>query len=239
MAKITIVPTSHIARESIQLIRDVVEREGPDCIAVELDMSRYTAMKEGEGSLLDSLRALGPLTFLFYFVLKNLQQSLGRLVGVSPGSEMLEAVNLGQQKGVRVAFIDRDIGETFTEVKAVTAKEKIRLLTFVFRSLLPGTSIRLEGGEAAFSQGIDLSKIPAERVVEAAMDVLRSEFSWLYRILVEERNVYMAQRILELSQRFQNIVVVVGAGHAKGISQLLEKQKPDVQDPVTYTFTAG
>lgn len=218
MAKITIVPTSHIARDSIRLIRETVERESPDCIAVELDANRYHALKEGEAPLLDSLRALGLLTFLFYFILKNLQQSLGRLVGVSPGSEMLEAVNLGQQKAIHVAFIDRDIGDTFMRIKVVPAKEKVRLLTFIFRALFMKSSLEQ-------SEKFDLSKAPPERVVDAAMELLRKEFPQLYRILVEERNIYMAQRILELSQRCQNIVIVVGAGHVKGILEILTKQK--------------
>jgi len=219
-AKITIIPTSHIARDSIRLIRETVENEKPDCIAVELDMSRYQALREGEASLLDSLRALGPLTFLFYFVLKNLQQSLGRLAGVSPGSEMLEAVRLGQQNGVQVEFIDRDIGETFLRIKSVPAREKVKLLTFVFSALFLGA-----GREDLKSpEKLDLSKVPPEKLVNQVIELLRKEFPWLHRILIEERNLYMAQRVFQLSQRCQNIVVVVGAGHAKGIAEILNSK---------------
>ena len=163
-----------------------------------------------------------------------MQQSLGRIAGISPGSEMAEAVNLGQAKGVRIAFIDRDIGETFMRIKAVPAKEKVRLLTFILRSLLPGGQKAVQGLEG---YNLDLSKVPSERVVEAAMQVLRKEFPWLYRILVEERNRYMAQRIAELSARFQNIVVVVGAGHAKGIGEILKNQAHESAGPsATYSI---
>jgi pheromone shutdown-related protein TraB len=226
MARITIVPTSHIAMESIRLIRETVEKEKPDCIAVELDMNRYRTLREGEASLLDSLRALGLPTFLFYFVLKNLQQSLGRMVGVSPGSEMLEAVRVGQQNGIYVAFIDRDIGDTLLRIKDIPAKEKVRLLTFVLRALLPSTwskSLLLKSGSAPSFKRIDLSKVPPEEIVNTAIELLRKEFPRLYRILIEERNLYMAQRIKELSSRFQNIVIVVGAGHAKGIAEILKE----------------
>jgi len=226
MSKVTIVPTSHIARDSIRLVREAV-MDGTDCIAVELDMNRYQALKEGEAPFLDVLRALGPVTFLFYFVLKNLQQSLGRMVGVSPGSEMLEAVRLGQENGIHVEFIDRDIGETFLRIKGVPAREKVKLLTFVLRALLLGApkSIQLEGGETAFSPEMDLSRVPPEKLVDQAIELLRKEFPWLYRILIEDRNQYMAHRIRELSNRFQNIVVVVGAGHAKGILEMLRNKQ--------------
>jgi pheromone shutdown-related protein TraB len=219
MARITIVPTSHIARDSIQLIRETVEKEKPDCIAVELDTNRYQALKEGEGSLMDALRTLGPLTFLFYFVLKNLQQSIGRVVGVSPGSEMLEAVRLGQERGVHVEFIDRDIGDTFLRIKDIPAKEKVKLLTFVFRALFLGAGRE----DPASPESIDISKVPPEKVVDQAIELLREEFPWLYKILIEERNRYMTQKIKELSSRFQNIVIVVGTGHAKGIAEILKE----------------
>ena len=48
MAKITIVPTSHIASQSIRMIQKAVEKENPDCIAVELDENRLRALKGGE-----------------------------------------------------------------------------------------------------------------------------------------------------------------------------------------------
>ncbi|HJW97077.1 MAG TPA: TraB/GumN family protein [archaeon] len=226
-ARITVIPTSHIARESSRLIREAIGRERPDCIAVELDENRLRALKEGEASAWYALRTLGPLTFIFYFVLKNIQQSLGKAVGISPGSEMLEAVSAGRQEGIRVALIDRDIGETFLGIKAIPAKEKVRLLSFLLMALV-GLGPKQPGK-------INLAKVPPEQVVDAALGLLKKEFPWLYRILIEERDAHMARRILELSQTCQNIVVVVGAGHAKGIREILEKK----QEPsFSYSFTA-
>ncbi|MCJ7816999.1 MAG: TraB/GumN family protein, partial [Candidatus Aenigmarchaeota archaeon] len=71
---------------------------------------------------------------------------------------------------------------------------------------------------------LDLSKVPPEKLVNQVIELLRKEFPWLHRILIEERNLYMAQRVFQLSQRCQNIVVVVGAGHAKGIAEILNSK---------------
>jgi pheromone shutdown-related protein TraB len=232
MARITIVPTSHIARESIRAIRETIEKEGPDCIAVELDPGRYQALQEGEGSMLEALRALGPATFLFYYVLKKMQDSLGRAVGMVPGSDMLEAVRISKEKGIGLALIDRDIADTFLRIKVIPAKEKLRLLALAFKAAVGlgiSSKIKKPGKET-----IDLSKVPPEKVVEEAMDLLKEQFPQLHRILVEERNLYMARRILDLSKGCQSMVVVVGAGHAKGIRELLEKK----QEPsISYSFT--
>ncbi len=218
-AKITIIPTSHIARESIRQINEAIEREKPDCIAVELDAGRYQALQEGEAPLLESLRALGPVTFIFFFVLKGLQDSLGRAVGIMPGADMMEAVRLGRLRGINVAFIDRDIGETFLRIKAVPAREKMRLLLF---ALMAATGLGLKiARQPGDKKSFDLSKVPPENLVEEALIILKRRFPWLHRILIEERNAYMAQRIGKLSTRYNNVLVVVGAGHAKGIEEIL------------------
>ena len=52
-------------------------------------------------------------------------------------------------------------------------------------------------------------------------------FPKLYKILVEDRNIYMANQLKELSKTHKKIVAVIGAGHRKGIKQILEnKIKP-------------
>jgi len=40
---IILIPTSHIAEESIQKIKEVIEKTKPDCVAIELDEKRYIA----------------------------------------------------------------------------------------------------------------------------------------------------------------------------------------------------
>jgi len=39
-----IVGTAHISRESADLVREVIERERPDCVCIELDTQRYAAL---------------------------------------------------------------------------------------------------------------------------------------------------------------------------------------------------
>ena len=232
MAKITIIPTSHIARESIRQIRESVEKERPDCIAVELDPGRYQALQQGEAPMIDALKALGPTTFLFYFILKRLQDSLGKAVGVIPGSDMMEAVRIAREKGIALALIDRDIGDTFLRIKAIPAREKVRLMGLLLQAAAGLGISKMK--KPADGKTIDLSKVPPEKMVEEAMSILQNQLPGLYRALVQERNEHMARRILSLSQSCSSVLVVVGAGHAKGIRKLLEKPEPSI----SYSFTA-
>ncbi|HLD41962.1 MAG TPA: TraB/GumN family protein, partial [archaeon] len=58
-------------------------------------------------------------------------------------------------------------------------------------------------------------------LIRVAMEEFQKQFPYLYKILVEERNQHMAQAIQKIQDKHEKIVVVVGAGHEKGIKTLL------------------
>lgn len=211
--KIVIIPTSHIAKESVKKIKEVIEEEKPDCVAVELDTNRYYALKHKRGSSFEAIKSIGFFTFIIYSILKRVQDSLGRKTGIFPGSDMLKAIEIARKNNIHVAFIDRDITETIVKIKQIPFKEKLKLMLYsILGSLNIGTS-RIK---------IDLNKVPSRNLVKEAVKEFKKEFPCLYKVLVTERNKYMVNNLKCLSQRFKKIVVVVGAGHAEDIKNLLE-----------------
>jgi pheromone shutdown-related protein TraB len=219
MGRIILVPTSHIARQSLEKVRDVIGREKPDCVAVELDMNRYTAMKEEEeASSWEIIRTLGFLTFFFYWALKHLQSWLGKKLGILPGSEMLRAVDAAREADIKVALIDRDIRITLVRLRSITWREKAKLLLYLFKGLtIDYVLLRIRKDAGA----IDLSKVPPREIIDQAMDMMKKEFPQLYRILVKERDEFMAARLRDMSMKFGKIVVVIGAGHTEGLKKLI------------------
>ncbi len=222
MSRIILVPTSHVSVQSLKKVKEVIEREKPDCVAVELDMNRYASMKQHEeASTLEALRALGVMTFALYWILKRLQSWLGKKLGILPGSEMLKAVEIARKMGIKVALIDRDIGVTLFRLKSIPAREKLKLILYLFKGMTIDyllLKIRKDKGTM-----IDLTKVPPKDLIEQAMQVMRKEFPNLYSVLVTERDRYMADLLKNMSKKFDKIVVVVGAGHADGMKQLLGK----------------
>jgi len=216
MPKIILVPTSHIAKESIQRVKEAIDKEKPDLVAVEMDINRFMAMRKGEASSnLEIIKTLGVTTFLVYFIFKSIQKWLGKKVNIFPGSEMMQAVKIAEKKGLKIAFIDRDIRETFLRIKEISRREKLKLVWFVVKGLtlgfvLPGKKHK-----------IDLSKVPSKDLINQAMKLLRKEFPELYRALVEERDTYMSKMLMQLSKQFKTIVAVVGAGHYDGLIKRL------------------
>lgn len=225
MGRMVLVPTSHIAMQSLKKVKEVIEREKPDCVAVELDMNRYVSMKEhGETSSLAALKALGVTTFLVYWVLKHLQSWLGSRMGILPGSEMMQAVEIARGMGIKVALIDRDIGVTLMRMKSISWREKFRLIIYLFKGLTVGYILMKIRKPGKGTKGaVDLSKVPPKDLIDQAMELMRTEFPQLYRVLVRERDQHMADRLRNMSKKFDKIVVVIGAGHADGMKQLLGK----------------
>jgi pheromone shutdown-related protein TraB len=217
---IKIVPTSHIAEQSLRDIRKAVERENPDLIAVELDMDRFIAMQEEEKtSTLRALRSLGFFNFLVYSLMKRIQNWLGKKVGILPGSEMLSAVRIAEEKAIHVAFIDRDVRLTFLRMGSVPKTERLKLVWFMIKGFTIGALMSKLGR----GRSIDLRKLPPEELIDQAMALLSKEFPNIYRVLVRERDVYMKRKLTELSERYHRIVAVVGAGHKRGLERGLGK----------------
>jgi pheromone shutdown protein TraB len=223
MARIVLVPTSHIARESLDKVRGAVKREKPDCIAVELDRGRYNAMKmEKQASALKMLKQLGPTTWLVYIVFRKIQKSMGKRINVFPGQEMMGAVDIASEKHIKVAFIDRDVRTTFMNIKEVGRGEKLKLFWFIFKGLSIGWIYQKIKGKSL----VDVSKMPSEKLVEQAMSHLKKHFPNIYKALVSDRDRHMSENLKVLSKDHKKIVAVIGAGHKKGMEKILRTSRP-------------
>ena len=117
---VILVGTAHISRESADLVREVIEKERPDCVCVELDEQRYKALSEPRRwEQLDLKqvirnRQLAPL--LANLLLASYQKKLGGALGVLPGAELLEATRAAEEHGIPVALCDRDVRVTLRRV---------------------------------------------------------------------------------------------------------------------------
>ncbi|MBI2676128.1 MAG: TraB/GumN family protein [Candidatus Aenigmarchaeota archaeon] len=207
---IVLLPTSHVARKSIEAIERAIESLRPDAVAVELDMDRYIALSRGYESRIE-FNAAWPILY----IMKQIQQAIGRKAGIMPGRDMLEAVKNARNKGLPVMLIDQHISITIGKIAKISWTEKLKLLGFIAYSVLL----------SPFSgDSIDLSKLPEGRLIEKAQLTLRIHFPQLNKALVEERDLHMARMLEEQAQKHKNILAVVGAGHIQGMKEMLRKR---------------
>ncbi|MCK5322009.1 MAG: TraB/GumN family protein [Candidatus Aenigmarchaeota archaeon] len=237
---IHLIGTSHIAKESLELVKKTIKENNPDFVCVELDKKRYEILK---GNIEEnSIKDIDAPFFqkAFYWMLKKIQDNISRTTGIMPGQEMLDAVKYGKESGSNVALIDQKIEITFNRLNnAMLRKEKIKLFLYLILSTialyLPFIPLSFMV-ESRTKKNIrfNLNEIPDEKIVEYSMNFLLNKFPTLYYILVEERNRYMAANIIKISQGSKNVVVVVGAGHIQGIKKILIKNLQDVKVHTRY-----
>ncbi len=209
-----LVGTAHISRESVDLVRAVIEAERPDAVCIELDAQRFQALSQKRR--FDSLdlkqvirsRQLAPL--IANLLLASYQKRLGGALGVMPGTELMEAARTAERLGIPMSLCDRDVRVTLRRAwAAMSFWKKTRLLS----EFLASAFDQPELDEA------ELRRLREGDVLSEMMAELGEAMPQLKRVLIDERDTYLSQRIRETEG--QRIVAVVGAGHVEGMRAAL------------------
>ncbi|WP_225334117.1 TraB/GumN family protein [Halomicrobium urmianum] len=172
---VTVVGTAHVSEDSVEEVERTIEQRRPDVVAVELDEGRYRQMKGETPEDLDAgdlLRGNTVFQFLAYWMLSYVQTRLGEQFDVSPGADMLAAVETAEELGLGVALVDRDIQMT---IQRFWARLSLREKFTMFLSLFAGL-----GDPLAVATGLSLGfSAVAGMMIEAfAGPVLLSPGAW-------------------------------------------------------------
>ncbi|MBT3814912.1 hypothetical protein HOE37_00455 [Candidatus Woesearchaeota archaeon] len=222
MDNVKIIGTSHIAQGSVDEIKAAVSSWKPDIVAIELDLQRASALMAEEKSKvsLAMILKIGVKGYVFAKIGQFVQQKLGKMVGVSPGSEMKAAMELARKEKLEIAFIDQPIQITLKKFsKYLTWKEKFRFVYDMLKGLLfPKKQIKALGLDQ-----FDLNKVPGKEVIKKMMNMMKKTYPNVYRALVSDRNKYMVKNIVKILRKNpgKKILVIVGAGHQEGMEKLL------------------
>ena len=210
-----IVGTAHISRQSADLVREVIENEKPDVVCVELDEKRMIALSEKNRwenlDLKNIIRQKQLSTLIVNLVLSSYQKKLGEKLGVTPGTELLEAVNTSKEKNIPIELCDREVRITLR--RAWHSMSFWQKLKFLFGGLA-GIFEKQELTEEK------LAELRSKDVLSEMMEELGKAMPVLKEVIIDERDQYIAQKMKE--SKGEKIVSVVGAGHVKGIIKTLE-----------------
>ena len=220
-----IVGTSHIAEQSVREVSEAIEKYDPDIIAIELDEKRLHALlHEQKGRMrLSDIRSVGVSGWLLAAIGGYFERKLGKSVGMKPGIEMLTAVRLAKEKGKKLALIDQDISVTLKKFsKEFRFSEKFRLFTDLIKGIFSGKKEMKKYGLDEF----DLQKVPDKKVIERLILSVKKRYPSFYKVLIEDRNKYMAKNLAYIMHNNpkSKIVAVVGAGHGKELLELVKKE---------------
>lgn len=213
-----IVGTAHISKESADLVREVIVKEKPDTVCVELDQQRYKALveeKKWENLDLKTVTKQKQLsTLLVNLLLSSYQKKLGKKLGVKPGIELLEATKVADENNIPVELCDRDVRITMRRAwNSLSFFKKMQLLSSGLAGALVDQNISEE----------QLKEIRQKDVLNEMMAELGKAMPVLKKVLIDERDSYLTQKMLDAPG--QKVVSVVGAGHMGGIKASLEKRQ--------------
>ena len=229
-----LVGTAHVSEESLGEVREAVEKYSPDRICVELDQARYDSMVGesdwGNKDFLEALREGNGYLLFFRTLLSIYQKRLGDELDIGPGSEMIEAIELAEDGDVPFELIDRDINTTFSRAKSsMGLLEKMRMLTSFVE------------GFFAPSEEVDIESLKDGDMLSEVVEEFSGRFPSLKEVFIDERDEFMAERLLDSDG--ETVVAVVGAGHVEGILDNLERnfevRGEDTSDKVGMSLTVS
>ena len=214
-----ILGTAHVATASVEAVREQIETYQPKVVGVELCQTRHDALVEGRRLDKEGLRRVikegkAPMV-LIQAMLSAEQRRMGLNEGQEPGAELLAAVQTANEAGLEVALVDRDIQVTMRRAwKKMKWKERFRLLLSLF--------VEEEDEE----EEIDLDDLLSDSdLLSSMMDQLKQFSPGAGEALIDERDQYIAEKIMQ-SKTEEKMLVVVGAGHLKGIEKALSPYTP-------------
>ncbi len=226
---IKIIGTAHVSKESIDEVKEAIIINQPDVVAVELDMNRYQNMmaeKNGQEkpdvNIRDIIKGDKLSIFLVSMFLSYMQRKIGDDLGVKPGSEMIAAIETAEEIGAKVALIDRDISVTLKRaLNKMSFIEKAKFVFGIITSFFSKDEIE------------DVESIKDGDTLTEVMEYFKEMSPKAYSVLVSERDAYMANMLQNVEG--ENVVVVVGAGHKKGITEYMEHPEkiPPIEELIT------
>ena len=211
--------TAHVATASVEAVREQIESYQPKIVGVELCQTRHDALVEGRRLDKEGLRRVikegkAPMV-LIQAMLSAEQRRLGLNEGQEPGAELLAAVETAKTAGLEVALVDRDIQITMRRAwRKMKWRERFRLLFSLF------------GDDEELEEDFDLDELLSDSDLLSTMMEDLKEFSpGAGEALIDERDRFIAEKIMQ-SKTEEKMLVVVGAGHLKGIERALTPYTP-------------
>ncbi len=210
--EIILVGTAHVSRESVDLVRNVIEAERPDTVCVELCPSRYQSIIDANQwkntNILKVIKEKKAFLLLANLMLASFQRRIGEKFGVKPGAEMVQALQSAESVGARIHLADRDVRTTLSRTwRLMKFKSKVKVLAELLTSL----------GELEEIKEEDIESMKNKDVLESLLSEVGEKLPEIRNILIDERDQYLAHKIRTAPG--EKIVAVVGAGHVPGIQK--------------------
>lgn len=216
--EIILIGTAHVSRQSAEQVKEVIEREQPDSVCIELDEQRYQSIidnnKWKQTDIFKVIKDKKATLLLMNLAISSFQNRMAKQFDIKPGQEMIQGIASAKENGAELVLADRNIQTTFSRIwHNLGWTGKSQLLTSVFFSIFSKDTISEE----------EMENMKSKDTLNAVLAEFTESFPKLKTPLIDERDQYLAQKIKEAPG--EKVVAVLGAAHVPGITKEIHKEQ--------------
>ncbi|WP_040977767.1 TraB/GumN family protein [Oceanobacillus jeddahense] len=213
-----LIGTAHVSKNSAEQVKEVIEKEQPDAVCIELDEQRFQSVKDNNKwkntDIFQVIRDKKAVMLLMNLAVSSFQKRMAKQFGIRPGEEMIQGIESAEETGAELVLADRDIQITFARIWGnMGFKGKSMLLMQVFGSIFSREEISEE----------ELEKMKQQDTINAMLQEFTAHFPDLKKPLIDERDQYLSQKIKDAPG--DKVVAILGAAHVPGITKEIEKEQ--------------
>lgn len=220
---IVLLGTAHVSQQSVQDVEKLMDKLDPDVVCVELCRPRYDALLDPDRwRKLDIAKVIREKKMGLLFsslILSAYQKKLGTEKGVRPGQEMLRGVELAEAGRRELVLADRPVSTTLTRAwRKVGFWSKALIASQLATSVVVREDVTPE----------EIEKLKNEDAIADLFKSLPRQFRAVSKILIGERDEYLAEKVRQAAAKMKKgtVLVIIGAGHLEGVRQVLEENRP-------------
>ncbi|MBE7413508.1 MAG: TraB/GumN family protein [Leptospiraceae bacterium] len=216
---VTILGTAHVSKKSIEAVEEIVKKEKPDTICVELCDSRLTSVRDPEHwKKLDIFKVFKQrkmYLLLSTLILSSFQKKIGK-GEVKPGDEMRKAIQEADRTKAKLITVDREVQTTLKRAWGnVGFFSKMYLLSALITSLLVKEDVTEE----------KIEEMKSDDALKDLFSQLPKRYEHIKNVIIDERDEYLAEKIRNAASNSKKLLAVVGAGHLEGILTHIHEPK--------------
>lgn len=216
--EIILIATAHVSKESVLLVKQVIEDEKPDSVCIELDEGRYQNIqnpKAWENTDIVKVIKSNRVGFLLVnLALSSYQKKIAKQLGTTVGGEMIQGIESAKMVEASLVLADRDIQTTFLRIwRKLNLWEKAKLIVSLIFSFDDDKEVSEQ----------DLKELMQSDMLESVMSGMKKHFPKIGEILISERDQFLASKIKNAPG--SKVVAVLGGAHVPGIKEEIFKEQ--------------
>ena len=215
--EITLIPTAHVSKQSVELVEKTIDEVHPDSICIELDQDRYNSLTDPDRfrntDIVKIIREKRVAMLLVTLILANYQKKMAANLSSTSGAEMLMGINKAKELNAQLIMADRSVQTTFKRIWAnMGFKDKIQMLSAVISAIFDDEEISEE----------DLANLQQSDILNSALKEVSEKFPRVAEVLVDERDRYLASKIRHAPG--SRVVAILGAAHTLNVPKYIQQE---------------